>query len=310
MAATTPSAEFNATAEAEVLRHALAVKGSNDPAFVRVLASRSRKQIREICAAYKELTHRDLAVDIAGDATGHCKDVLIGLVTPIEEYMAQCVREAIDRPGTNDRELIDIITQGYPEEIKLMKEAYNRLYHTSLEQDVATDTSHHFRQALIHTLNGTRMPPDHVDHSKIETDSEALFKAGEGRFGTDEDVFIDIMSRSSAAHLQAVSAHYHKHHKNHTLEHAISSETSGSFKHTLLGLCTPRPLYVAERLHDAIAGIGTNDSVLIRMFCLNEKPILHAAAGEYMRLYGETLVEAINGDTSGDYRELLVMLLR
>lgn len=101
------------------------------------------------------------------------------------------------------------------------------------------------------------MAPGKVDINLAEKEADQLYKAGEGRLGTDDSVFINIIAKSSAEHLQAISAIYQKKYKKHTLEQAIKSETSGDYQRALLALCTPRPVYVAQRVHDAVHGAGT-----------------------------------------------------
>jgi annexin A7/11 len=194
---------------------------------------------------------------------------------------------------------------------KKKKEAWTRKYskHGDLVARIRSETSFNFRSTLMHALQGTRMPPGMVDVARAEADADALYRAGEKRLGTDDSTFIEIISRSSAEHLQQVSAVYARKH-GHPLEKAIESETSGSFRKTLLAFCTPRPKYVAVRIHDAIHGIGTNDSLLIRMVAFNEKPILAAAAAVYLEMYKHKLADDLKGDTSGNYQRLILRLLR
>lgn len=47
-----------------------------------------------------------------------------------------------------------------------------------------------------------------IDGDMVAKDAEALYKAGEKRWGTDEDKFIQIFSERSRAHLAAVSSTY------------------------------------------------------------------------------------------------------
>ena len=167
------------------------------------------------------------------------------------------------------------------------------------------------------------MPPCIVDAARVPMDAEQLYRAGEGRIGTNDSLMIDIISQRSAEHLQAVSQAYKAHHKHHNLEEAIKHETSGDYMHALIALCTPRPIFVAQRVHDAVHGLGTflqlsyltfdlgtNDSLLVRMFCFNDKRVLMLAATEYQRMFGHAMAHAIEHDTSGDYKHLLLRLLR
>lgn len=47
-----------------------------------------------------------------------------------------------------------------------------------------------------------------VDEAKAINDAKALYKAGEGKLGTDDEVFINLFGRCSWAHLKAVAAQY------------------------------------------------------------------------------------------------------
>ena len=64
-----------------------------------------------------------------------------------------------------------------------------------------------------------------------------------------------------------------------------------------------------KRMNKAIRGLGTDDSLIVNCFSQCSKPFLQEVAKEYQRQFKVTLVEDIKGDTSGDYRELLLTLL-
>lgn len=69
-------------------------------------------------------------------------------------------------------------------------------------------------QLLLAYVSKPRYEGPEIDRNLVEIDAKALYKAGEKRWGTDEDKFIQIFSERSPAHLAAVSHVYKQSHTN------------------------------------------------------------------------------------------------
>jgi annexin A7/11 len=65
----------------------------------------------------------------------------------------------------------------------------------------------------------------------------------------------------------------------------------------------------AERIHKAIQGLGTDDAALVHEVTSHTNEQLFKINLEYQKKYEKNLYEDIKGDTSGDYRDLLVALV-
>jgi len=126
--------------------------------------------------------------------------------------------------------------------------------------------------------------------------------------GTDEATFTRIISSRSVAHLQAVDKHYRNQHKR-SLGEAIVKETSGYYKDALIACTKTLDVYMAERAHEAISGLGTKDDLLVYIFAVHDKATLHKISHTYEIIYRKSLETHIRGDTSGDYQKLLLALL-
>jgi annexin A7/11 len=286
-------------------------RGTCDTELIEIIGTRPREYLNLVARAYEALCGHELAADIKGDTSFNYRTLLLALIKPFGVYLADLIHDAVDGPGTREDELIDVLSQVNPAELAALREAWEYKYahkHGHLDQCLKSETSSHLRKALLHALRGTRMPPGVVDAARVECDVDRLYRAGEKRLGTDDDTFIDIITGSSAEHLQAVSAAYMARH-GHFLERAIEKETSGDYRKALLAFCTPRPVYVAQRVHDAVHGAGTKDSLLVRMFAMNGRPTFMHAAAAYERLFQRSMAHDVAKDTSGDYKSLLLCLL-
>ena len=66
--------------------------------------------------------------------------------------------------------------------------------------------------------------------------------------------------------------------------------------------------YFASRVYKAVKGLGTNNKLLIRVLVTRDEIDMPQIKEAYKRLYKKDMVKAIEDDTSGDYKRLLVEL--
>ena len=66
--------------------------------------------------------------------------------------------------------------------------------------------------------------------------------------------------------------------------------------------------YFATRVNYAIKGAGTKDKLLIRILVTRDEIDMPQIKAAYQNLYNKDMVKAIESDTSGDYKRLLVEL--
>ncbi|KAH3765905.1 annexin 3 [Pelomyxa schiedti] len=263
-------------------------------AQANLFASRPRAHMQLVAMSYNQQFGHTLESELRGcPAFNGC---MAALCKAHGEFLADTIHEAVHGRGANEA-FIDVLTQISSEELAELKEAWTRKYNSTLEGVVAGETTGDFQKTLLELLKGTRMPPGTVDESKIEAQAQRLFAAGEGRLGTDEDAFIDILTHSSAAHVQAVSKFYYKTYNHHSIQTAVKKETSGDFQRCLLALCVPRDFYTAERIHHAIQSSTppkeADDALFIRLFCMNDHKTLGQAVVLYMGVNAERVENAL-----------------
>ena len=285
--------------------------GTDENAIINIICSRNALQRAEIRRRYIALYGKDLIKRLKEELSGNFEDTVVGLFMTPPEYDAYCLYKAMKGIGTNEGVLIEIIGTRNNQEIQMIKAEFQKNYGKSLESWVQDETSGNLRRLLISLLQANRSMNTMPDPVMCQNDAQALYAAGEGRWGTDESTFIRIFSQRSAAEIALISRNYQQL-RGKSLHHAIEKEFSGDIKkllHTVLeGLSDPAAYY-ARRLRDAVEGVGTNDSRLVRVIvsrCEVDMPLIKQA---YRRLYGRDLVHDVRSDTSGDYKKILTHLL-
>lgn len=81
---------------------------------------------------------------------------------------------------------------------------------------------------------------------------------------------------------QIIQRNYKTHFGKDLIED-IQSETSGNFENLLVSLLTPIVDFYVKELHDAMAGIGTDEDVLIEVLCTMSNYEIHTIKHAYER---------------------------
>ena len=301
----------NVDVDCEILYRAMKGVGTDENAIINIICSRNAMQRAEIRRRYIALYGKDLIKRLKDELSGNFEDTVIGLFMTPPEYDAYCLYKAMKGLGTNEGVLIEIIGTRSNEEIQMIKAEFQKNYGKPLEKWISSETSGHFKKLLISLLQASRSMNTVPDPMMCQNDAQALYAAGEGRWGTDEATFIRIFTQRSAAEIDLISKSYQQL-RGKSLHHAVDNEFSGDTKkllHTILeGLQNPAAYY-ARRLRESVQGIGTNDSRLVRVIvsrCEVDMPLIKQ---EYRRIYGRDLVYDVRSDTSGDYKKILTHLL-
>ncbi|XP_050973525.1 annexin A5b [Labeo rohita] len=299
---------FNANNDSEVLYKAMKGLGTDEDAILQLLTARSNAQRQDIKAAYKTLHGKDLVDDLKSELGGKFESLIVALMTPPIKYEVTCLRDAIKGAGTDEKVLIEILASRSPNEVNEIKSLYKQEHDHDLEKDVTGDTGGHFQRMLVVLLQASRQQG--IQENLIQSDAQALFAAGEQKYGTDEGQFITILGNRSNAHLRRVFEEYRKL-SGYEIEESIQRETSGTLQEVLLAVvkCARSvPGYFADSLYGAMKGAGTDDQTLIRIMVSRSEVDMLDIRAEFRKRFATSLHKMIQGDTSGDYRKALLLL--
>uniref|UniRef100_A0A287DDQ6 Annexin n=1 Tax=Ictidomys tridecemlineatus TaxID=43179 RepID=A0A287DDQ6_ICTTR len=200
---------------------------------------------------------------------------------------AQTLRKAMKGLGTDEDAIIGVL-------------AYRN---TAQRQEIRTAYKSNIGR-------GGRDEGNFLDDALMKQDAQDLYEAGEQRWGTDEVKFLSVLCSRNRNHLLHVFDEY-KRISQKDIEQSIKSETSGHFEDALLAIVKcmrNKSAYFAERLYKSMKGLGTDDDTLIRVMVSRAEIDMLDIRANFKRLYGKSLYSFIKGDTSGDYRKVLLIL--
>ena len=306
-----PPSNFNPEEDCKILRNAVHGLGTDEKAIINIIINRNMAQRQEIRRAYKACFGKDLIKRLEEDTSGNFKQVIKAMFMTPAEYDAYCLYKAMKGLGTDEGVLIEIIGTRNNQQLQEIKDVFQREYNNTLENWVKGDTSGNFRLLLIALLQCNRSTNPNPDMNVCRADAQALYSAGEGRWGTDEATFIRIFANRSAAEMACINQCYTQLRGKGLLK-AIDKEFSGDIKkllQTVVGGLLDPPGYFATRIREAVRGLGTNDTKLVRVIVSRCEIDLSYIKQAYQKIYHRDLLSDVRSDTSGYYRDILTGLI-
>lgn len=305
-----PFQPFNPSDDAHKLYKAMKGFGTDETTLIDILCRRTWQQRQEIALQYKTGHGKDLLKNIKDETKGNFELVFKALLYTPFQLEAHDLKKSIERVGTDEDALIDILCTKNNSEMMQLKTAYQQLYHGNMEKDVGSDASGYFKRFLVSLMASHRSenPPD---QQRAAQQARALYEAGEKRVGTNEVEFNRIFASESFPQLKLIFEEYYKL-TGHEIDKAIKKEMSGDVERAFLAIAqiAKNPaMYYANRLHETMACAGTKDRSLIRLIVLRSEIDMLNIKTEYQRKHGKTLEQTIKSDCSGDYKRALLCLV-
>lgn len=273
--------------------------------LISYIARYENEVLLEIAEEYLKKFGIALSIALKEAGLDDYSTLLVNLVLPRSYFIARTIHNAITGAGTDETSIIDAVAHLSEKQVIDTKEAYAQLFQRDLATAIAQDLSGHFKKVVVALLDGKKK--DAVGNPQAE--AEGLYNKGEGKWGTDDDFFVEFFTRHSFHSLVEIDRAYTAKY-GHSLEVAVKKETSGAYQDILQALVIPREVYWSRRIRQAIAGLGTDDTLLRRAFVVNSKAQLARVNAVYESVNkGKQLRSDVGDDTSGHYKTLFLALL-
>lgn len=305
--ATTPAPPSTPQIDADVAALDAAFKGvgTKNDQLIQVMCTKSKDYIQQLRAVYNHGHTVDLLSKIQLETSGAFQRLFEAMLLTEPELRAHYIHRAVKGLGTDEMMLIDCILTASHKQIEETKAAYKKHFTIPMQLRVDLDTSGKLQKILDAVLNNTR-PASGVDQGKVAEDLETLFKATEGRLGTNEQAIINIIATRSRDHLHHLNQAYKERSPNkRTFVETIKIETMSWTEKALVANFLGPAAWHAWRLHCEMRGLGTDEEGLLRSILLPTQSELRAAARILQTVYKEDLTARVKSELWGNMKNAL-----
>ena len=181
------------------------------------------------------------------------------------------------------------------------------MFKKDMTKVIASDISGDYEKLILGICRGTK--PDHgVNKAQFPADIEILYKATEGKVGTDEAALINLVLTRSPDHLAQLNDAYRAKSKGgkSTFLQVLRAETSFSFRKCLEACFHDHVAYYAKQIHDACDGPGTKDQQLIVNVLLPNAYEMQRVVQRLKSFFKEDIFKLLKKELSGNYEKIMI----
>ncbi|KAI0879385.1 hypothetical protein GGS24DRAFT_439227 [Hypoxylon argillaceum] len=201
--------QWDASPDAQTLRMAMKGLGTDEKALIRVLANKDPLQIEAIKAAYFRLFSRSLEKDVKSETSKYLELGLVSIISGPLLHDVNLLHTAMDGPGTKEKVLNDVLLGRSNADMKAIKGMYQHTFNRPLERDIKGDLSMKTERHFMIVLGACRAEDSApVIPQAVDQDVMELYRATEGKVGTDEMLVCSILSTRNDNQIRAISQTY------------------------------------------------------------------------------------------------------
>uniref|UniRef100_A0A8R1DVZ6 Annexin n=1 Tax=Caenorhabditis japonica TaxID=281687 RepID=A0A8R1DVZ6_CAEJA len=133
--------------------------GTDESTFNAILASQNISQLRMVFDEYQKVSNHPIEKAIEAEFSGDVKDGLLAVITVVRNrpaYFAKLLHDSMKGLGTRDTDLIRLCVTRAEYDMADIRNVFQQLYRTSLENMIKGDCSGAYKEGLIALVNGNR----------------------------------------------------------------------------------------------------------------------------------------------------------
>lgn len=302
------------------LKKAMKGMGCDERALIKVFTKQEYSSpwaMKQLAQDYKIRFTDPLIKDIKSETRGSFEDALVALIQGPLETDARTLDKAMDRAGTDETALADVLLCRSNADIRAIAKKYKEITGKDLAKEIKSEVSETLQRLYSMVLSAQRKEPSPyapVNHQEVEKHVIELHQATEGVIGSNAISVAQIFASSSDQHIAALNTEYQrKYHRS--LQDVIEKEFRGDTEDALLHMLmmgTNRAKADAEWLRQPLTrGAGVKHKHFIyRVTNLYwNKQRFNQAKQEYERMYRRKLAKDAKEMLSGDYEDLIIALI-
>ncbi|XP_065223982.1 annexin A13-like [Planococcus citri] len=316
-----PYPKFNAEKDIETIHFVVhkeaGQKVCNDTdKMVRMICHRCRKQRQEMQKLFQEKYKEDIIsyCEAATDAEFSFNELLEECFKqPMDIYKDHLHREISKgcfNPISADKlTIVEILLTIPPEKKEEFFSSYNETYKATIQKHVEDNLQGDLQNVIKEMVNRNRLPdipPDKINWDWAKQEAQKLFD--ERKKWKNHRCELDrILMETPIQQLNATLVEFKKidgKELDEMIQKKMEKDKRDCYK-DMVFFAKNKHDYYARRIHHAMKGLGTQDSVLNRIIGIHSEEDLKEIATAYQLNTGDSLIHGIKGDTTLHHEMLL-----
>ena len=292
--------------------------GCDERAIIKILTGpkyASPWAMQQLVTDYNQRFIRDLVKDIKSETRGAFEDALLALIRGPLENDVRALERAMDRAGTDEAALADVLLCRTNADVRAIAAEYRRIKGKELLTEIKDEVDETLFRLYSMVLGGTKAEPSAPVHiPDVDAKVTELHRATEGVIGANAISVAQILASSNEMQIRAISEGYRvKYHRSlqDVIEKEFRGDTEDALLHMLL-VSSDRAKADAAWLRGPLArSMGVKDKHFIyRVTTLYwDRSRLEAAKDAYERVYRRKLAADVKEFLGGDYEDLVLALI-